>query len=295
MPELPDVEAYVAAIDARVRGRSLVAAELRSPFLLRTVDPPLLVYEGRAVRRVARLGKRVVLSFDGALHLVIHLMIAGRLQWRDAGAAPWKRPHLAAFCFESGTLVLTEAGSKRRASLALVRGDDALAALDRGGVEPLRADRAVFAERLRSENRTLKRALTDPRLVSGIGNAYSDEILFRARMSPMRLTRALDDAEMARLHAAVVATLAEWTARLAAELGGAFPSKVTAFRDGMAVHGRYREPCTVCGAPVQRLVHGESESNYCARCQTGGRILRDGVLSKLLKDDWPRTLDELAG
>jgi formamidopyrimidine-DNA glycosylase len=240
-----------------------------------------------------RLGKRLVLELDGELFLVIHLMIAGRLRWRPPGGKPPGRPALAALGFEAGTLVLTEAGSKRRASLHLVRGAEGLKRFDRGGLEVLEADAAAFATRLRGERHTLKRALTDPRLFSGIGNAYSDEILHRARLSPLTLTDRLDDAAVGRLHRAVREVLEEWIARLRTETGDGFPEKVTAFREGMAVHGRYRQPCPVCGAPVQRIRYADNETNYCARCQTGGRLLADRAMSRLLREDWPRSLDEL--
>ena len=312
MPELPDVTVYVERLSALTRDRVLRQVRLKSPFLLRTVEPPLAAAHGRRVRAVRRLGKRIVLSLEGELFLVLHLMIAGRLKWAPLGAGPPGKVGLAAFDFveedaagaaggaaEGGTLLLTEAGSQKRASLHVVAGAAALAALDRGGLEPLEADAAAFEAALRRENHTLKRALTDPRLVSGIGNAYSDEILHRARLSPLQTTARLDAEEVARLHAATVAVLGEWTARLRAEAeaqaaqGQLLPKKVTAFRPGMAVHGRYGQPCPVCGAPVQRIVYAENECNYCARCQTGGKLLADRVLSRLLKDDWPRSLDEL--
>ncbi len=294
MPELPDIEAYVAAVAARVRGEPLRRVRLHNPFLLRTADPPIAEAEGRRVAGVRRLGKRVVLALEGDLFLSIHLMIAGRLHWREPGkkAARSGRP-LAELEFPRGTLLLTEAGSKRRAALHLVRGEAALARLDRGGVEPLGVDRAGFAAALTRESHTLKRALTDPRLLSGIGNAYSDEILHRARLSPMRLTRQLGEEELDRLFAATRAVLGAWRDRLLAEAGEGFPEGVTAFRDGFAVHGRHRQPCPVCGAPVQRIVRAESETNYCPRCQTGGQILSDRSLARLLKEDWPRTLEEL--
>jgi formamidopyrimidine-DNA glycosylase len=293
MPELPDVTVYVEALERHVGGRRLERVRLASASLLRSVDPPLAAAFGRFVVGARRLGKRVVLSLEGDLHLVIHLMIAGRLRWKAAGAAlPAKRAH-AAFDFEHGTLLLTEASSKKRATLHLVQGAAGLAEHDRGGLEVLDASLGAFAATLTRERHTLKRALTDPTLFSGIGNAYSDEILHRARLSPLQLTTNLDASELARLHEATRATLLEWTERLRREVGAGFPEKVTAFREGMAVHGRHREPCPDCGAPVQRIVRGESESNYCARCQTGGRLLADRALSRLLKDDWPRTLEEL--
>ncbi len=293
MPELPDVEVYVEALRERLAGRPLDRARLGSPFLLRTVEPPLSAFTGRRVASIERLGKRVVIGFEGDLFLVVHLMVAGRLHWRDPGAKLPGKAGLLALDFAEGTLVLTEAGSKRRASLHAVAGRDALAALDRGGIEPLRATPAAFAAALRREPHTLKRALTDPRLLAGIGGAYADEILHRARLSPMQLTSRLDDGEMERLREAAVAVLSEWTDRLRAEAGGAFPEKVTAFREGMAVHGRHRKPCPDCGAPIQRIVHAENETNYCPRCQTGGRILSDRSLARLLRDDWPRTVEEM--
>ena len=293
MPELPDVVVYIEALRERVLGRRLGRIRLRSPFLLRTVLPPLRDAEGRAVVEVRRLGKRIALGLEDGLYLVIHLMIAGRLRWKPAGAAIPGRIGLAAFDFDSGTLLLTEAGSKKRAALHLVSGDEALAGLDRGGVEVLDAGLPVFREALLRESHTLKRALTDPRLFSGIGNAYSDEILHRAALSPMQPARRLSEEEIARLFEATRTVLGEWTERLRRERSGRFPENVTAFRDGMAVHGRYGRPCPSCGAPVQRIVYADNECNYCARCQTGGRILADRALSRLLKDDWPRTIEEL--
>jgi formamidopyrimidine-DNA glycosylase len=295
VPELPDVTIYVEAIARRVIGQPLTGYAIRSVFALRSVDPPLDALVGRALLAVRRLGKRIVFDFDGDLHLVIHLMIAGRFRWVPAGArmkVP-ARIALAELQFPSGTLVLTEAGTKRRASIHLVRGTDALAPFERGGLEPLEATRAAFAERLALENHTLKRSLTDPRLFSGIGNAYSDEILHRARLSPLKLTSRLSEEEATRLYDATRATLTEWTDRLRAEVGDGFPEKVTAFHDGMAVHGRYREPCPVCGTAVQRIRYRDNETNYCPRCQTEGRLLADRALSRLLHDDWPRTIDEL--
>jgi len=291
MPELPDVEVYREAIAARVTGEPLMAVHLDHPFVLRTAVPPIADAEGQRVREVRRLGKRIVLALDDALFLVIHLMIAGRFLWLDSGAKAPRRITLARLEFLPGILALTEAGSKRRASLHLVRGDAALAAFDPGGLDVLASDPSTFAARLRHENHTLKRALTDPHILSGIGNAYSDEILHRAKLSPLALTAKVTDAEMARLHAATRVVLDEWTARLRADAAGAFPANVTAFRSGMAVHGRYRQPCPVCGAPVQRIVYAENECNYCARCQTGGRLLADRSLSRLLKASWPRSLD----
>jgi formamidopyrimidine-DNA glycosylase len=295
MPELPDVTVYVEAIARRVVGEPLVGYAIRSVFALRTVDPPLDALVGRAVRGVRRLGKRIVLDFDDELHLVVHLMIAGRFRWIPAGgrARVPARIALAELQFATGTLVLTEAGTKRRASIHLVRGADALAPFVRGGLEPLEASRDEFAERLARENHTLKRSLTDPRLFSGIGNAYSDEILHRARLSPLKLTSRLSAEEATRLYESTRATLLEWTDRLRADAGDGFPERVTAFHDGMAVHGRYREPCPVCGTAVQRIRYRDNETNYCPRCQTEGRLLADRALSRLLREDWPRTVEEL--
>jgi formamidopyrimidine-DNA glycosylase len=293
MPELPDVVVYLESLRPRILGVELERVRLHSPFLLRSVDPPIASAEHRRVTALERLGKRLVLGFEDDLFLVLHLMIAGRLRWRERGTAVPGKLGLAAFDFTSGTLLLTEAGSKKRASLYLVRGKDALRAHDRGGLEVMTADLAQFAATLTSENHTLKRALTDPRLFSGIGNAYSDEILHRARLSPVALTRQLSQEDIARLYQATQQTLAQWTERLREETGGGFPEKVTAFREGMAVHGRHGQPCPDCGAPVQRIVYASNETNYCARCQTGGRLLADRALSRLLKGDWPRTLEEL--
>ncbi|MEA3193826.1 MAG: formamidopyrimidine-DNA glycosylase [Betaproteobacteria bacterium] len=286
MPELPDLAAYLDSLDRRIVGRRLLALRIASPFLLRTAVPPISTVEGRKVVALRRLGKRIVFALEGELFLVLHLMIAGRLQW----PAKKGRNTLAIFEFEDGTLSLTEAGSKRRASLHLVQGEAALAAMDPGGIEVFSSPFEQFRERLLGENHTLKRALTDPRLFAGIGNAYSDEILHRAKLSPITLTRDLDEEEIKRLHAATLAVLKEWSARLKTDK---FPEKVTAFREGMAVHGRYRQPCPVCSAPVQRIVYAENETNYCARCQTGGKILADRALSRLLKKSWPRNIDEL--
>jgi len=293
VPELPDIEVYVEAIAGRAVGQPLVAVRLGSPFLLRSADPPIRAAEGKRVLAVRRLGKRIVLPLQDDLFLVLHLMIAGRLHWKEAGAKLPGRVGLAAFDFPTGSLVLTEAGTKRRAALHLVRGEAALAALDRGGLEPLGASREAFEAALRRENHTLKRALTDPSLFSGIGNAYSDEILHRARLSPVKLTSRLEPDEVARLHAATQEVLAEWVERLRREAAGEFPEGVTAFREEMAVHGRHRRPCPVCGTLVQRIVRAENEVNYCPRCQTGGQILSDRSLARLLKEDWPRTIEEL--
>jgi formamidopyrimidine-DNA glycosylase len=293
VPELPDVTVYVEALRDRVAGQPLERVRLGSPFLLRTVEPPLSAFSGRRVEAVSRLGKRIVLGFEGDLFLAIHLMIAGRLHWKPPGAKLPGKAGLAALDFPAGTLTLTEAGSKRRASLHALAGRAGLEALDRGGIEPLGATSAAFREALLRENHTLKRALTDPRLLAGIGGAYSDEILHRARLSPMQLTSRLDAGEVERLRLATRAVLSEWTERLRREAGGGFPEGVTAFREGMAVHGRHREPCPACGTSVQRIVHAESETDYCPRCQTGGRILSDRSLARLLKDDWPRTVEEM--
>jgi formamidopyrimidine-DNA glycosylase len=293
MPELPDIVLYIEALERRVAGRRLEKVRVASPFLLRTVDPPLETCEGRNVLGFRRIGKRIVFALEGGLFLVLHLMIAGRLHWKESGAKVHGKIGLAAFDFESGTLSLTEAGTKKRASLHVVRGEESLRALDPGGLEPLESDVGAFGAALRRENHTLKRALTDPHLFSGIGNAWSDEILHRARLSPIALTSKLKEGEIARLHRSVRDVLREATARLRREAGAGFPEGVTAFRDWMAVHGRYRKPCPACGEPVQRIVYAENETNYCATCQTGGKLLADRSLSRLLKSDWPRTLDEL--
>ncbi len=293
MPELPDVVVYIEALERHVRERELEAIRIASPFLLRSVDPPLAELEGRRVEGLRRLGKRVVFCLERDLYLVLHLMIAGRLRWRPRGAKPPGRRGLAAFDFPNGTLLFTEEGTKKRASLHAVRGAAGLREHDRGGLEVLEADLDAFRAALVRENHTLKRALTDPRLFSGIGNAYSDEILHRARLSPARLTQKMKPEEVETLFAATTATLSEWIERLRQEVGEGFPEKVTAFREGMAVHGRFRKPCPDCGAPVQRIVYAQNEANYCARCQTGGKLLADRALSRLLKQDWPRTLDEL--
>jgi len=292
MPELPDVVVYIERLTPLVLGQPLVQVHLASPFVLRTVDPPMAEVQGRSVTGVRRLGKRIVLALEGELILVIHLMIAGRLRWRGPGKTLRGKMVLAQFTFPDGTLYLTEAGSKRRASIHAVRGTAALAAFERGGLEVLDASLAEFSQRLRSENHTLKRSLTDPRLMSGIGNAYSDEILHRARLSPLMLSSRIGDEQVAQLYEAVRSTLTEWTDRLRTEAGSSLPEKVTAFHDEMAVHGRFRKPCPVCGAPVQRIRYAENETNYCARCQTGGRVLADRSLSRLLKDEWPRNIDE---
>ena len=293
MPELPDVEVYVEALRRRLGGARLERIRLKSPFLLRTVTPSPADLEGRVVLGVERLGKRIVVGLADDLFIILHLMIAGRLRWRTRGTDIPGRIGLAAFDFTAGTILLTEAGTRKRASLHLVRGRAALAVHDRGGLEVPASDAAHFGRVLRSEPHTLKRALTDPRLFSGIGNAYSDEILHRARLSPLARTEALGEAEIARLHRAANDVLREWTERLRAETGDGFPEGVTAFRDGMAVHGRFGKPCPDCGAPVQRIVYAENECNYCAACQTDGRLLADRVLSRLLKDDWPRRLEDL--
>jgi len=290
VPELPDIVVYVERLEARLLGQPLEGVRLSSPFVLRSVDPPLDAARGRRVRGVRRLGKRIVLALEDDLFLVLHLMVAGRLRWRTPGAAAPGRIGLAAFDFPAGTLLLTEAGTKRRAWLRLVAGEPALRALDPGGLEVLDATLPEFAAALRAENHTVKRSLTDPRLFSGIGNTYSDEILHRARLSPVRLTRQLSDEQVERLYEACRTTLRDWSARLRAASGEEFPESVTAFREGMAVHGRYRQPCPDCGAPVQRIVYADNEVNYCARCQTEGRLLADRALSRLLKADWPRTL-----
>jgi len=295
VPELPDVVVYLEALTRHVVGHRLERLTLLSPFVLRSVDPPIDAINGRTIVGVRRVGKRIVLDFGDDLFLILHLMIAGRLRWREPGKKPGMGPKmiLAAFEFAHGTLFFTEASSTKRASLQLVRGEAAVAAANPGGVEPLEASIEQFHDALTRESHTLKRALTDPHLFSGIGNAYSDEILHAAKLSPMKLTRSLTDAEFLRLYEAARATLTRWIDRLRAETGDGFPEKVTAFHDEMAVHGRFRKPCPVCGSPVQRIVYAENECNYCATCQTGGRLLADRSLSRLLKDDWPRSLDEL--
>ena len=293
MPELPDIVVYVESLEGRLLGRTLQQIRLLNPFLLRTATPPIAAAEGKKVVGIRRLGKRIVIALEGDLFLVLHLMVAGRLRWFDGKAKLQGRISLAVFEFDNGTLVLTEAGTKRRASLHLVGGEASARALHAGGLEVLESDLKTFSSRLKAENHTLKRALTDPHIFSGIGNAYSDEILHRARLSPIALTDKLDDEEVAHLFEATRLTLTEWTDRLRKDAGGKFPEKVTAFREEMAVHGRYGKPCPVCGSPVQRIVYADNETNYCARCQTGGRILADRALSRLLKKSWPRSLDEI--
>jgi formamidopyrimidine-DNA glycosylase len=293
MPELPDITVYVERLDHLLSGEVLRSVRLETPFVLRTVEPPLEAVEGRTVVGVTRLGKRVVLALESSLYLVMHLMVAGRLRWRTAGAKSARAKVLVAFDFDVGSLLFTEAGARRRASLHVMQGDAALATLDRGGLEVLQASPDAFREAMQRENHTLKRALTDPRILSGIGNAYSDEILHAARLSPFRQTRAMSDEELDHLLAVTRQVLTQWTERLREEVGEGFPDKVTAFRPGMAVHGRYRQPCPVCGAPVQRIVYASNESNYCAGCQTAGRVLADRALSRLLKANWPRRLEDL--
>lgn len=293
MPELPDITIYMEALASRLVGQSLERVRIPKPFLLRSVDPPISAAIGKRVTGVRRMGKRIVLELEDDLFLVIHLMIAGRLRWVPAGTKVPGKIGLAAFDFPNGTLILTEAGSKRRASLWLVRGETSLEQFERGGLEVLEADLEQFAQRLSRENHTLKRSLTDPRLFSGIGNAYSDEILHRAKLSPVKHTKRLTEEEIARLFDATCATLTEWTEKLRRESGGDFPAKVTAFRDDMAVHGKFGKPCPVCGTPVQRIRYADNETNYCARCQTDGKLLVDRALSRLLKEDWPRSIDEL--
>ncbi len=292
MPELPDIQVYLECLQPRIIGQRLERIQIRNPFLLRTVDPPYSQAEGKQVTGLRRLGKRIVIALESDLFLVLHLMIAGRLQWKPSGAKPPGKVGLAAFAFSSGTLILTEAGSKRRASLHVVRGEQALAELDPGGLQVLDADENRFRVALLRENHTLKRSLTDPRLFSGIGNAYSDEILHRAGLSPLALTHRLDDAEITRLYLAIRETLLDWIDRLRRETGDKFPTKVTAFREDMAVHGRFGKPCPVCGTAVQRIVYAENETNYCPRCQTQGKVLADRAMSRLLHDDWPRSIEE---
>lgn len=293
MPELPDITVYLEQLRPRIQGQVLEKVEIISPFLLRTFDPSPADIEGRAVRDLLRLGKRIVWCLDEECYVILHLMIAGRLHWKPAGAKIPGKVGLAAFRFPTGTLILTEAGSKKRASLHIVRGRTALKEHEPGGLDVLAADRNAFAEALTRENHTLKRALTDPHLFSGIGNAYSDEILHAARLSPLALTQRLKRAEITRLFAATQKTLTAWIEQLRRETGDVFPEKVTAFREGMAVHGRFGQPCPVCGTAVQRIVYAENETNYCPTCQTSGKLLADRSLSRLLKDDWPRTIEEL--
>jgi formamidopyrimidine-DNA glycosylase len=293
MPELPDIASYISALEPRIVGQPIERVRLASPFLLRTVQPPLANVEGRTVRELRRIGKRIAIGVDGDLWLVLHLMIAGRLHWRTPGAKLSGRQNLAAFDFPRGSLVLTEAGTKRRASLHVLAGEKGLRSIDPGGIEIFSSDLTTFRDALTAENRTLKRALTDPRLLSGIGNAYSDEILHAAQLSPVTLTRKLQPQEWERLFTATRETLQMWIDRLRVEAEVAFPEKVTAFREGMAVHGRYGEPCPRCGQKIQRIRYADNETNYCARCQTGGKVLADRGLSRLLGSDWPRTLEEL--
>jgi len=293
MPELPDITVYVEALQRLVVGQRIDEIRLKTPFLLRTVDPPLDELIGKQVVGIERLGKRIAIALEGDLFAVLHLMIAGRLHWKPANTKKAGRNGLAEFVFANGTLSLTEAGTKRRASLYLARGRAALAEHDRGGLEPLTATEEEFAERLRSESHTVKRSLTDPRLFSGIGNAYSDEILHRAKLSPVKLTGRLSEDEIATLYDATKSVLNEWIDRLRAESAGSIPEKVTAFREEMAVHGKFGQPCPVCGTPVQRIRYADNETNYCARCQTDGKLLADRGLSRLLKQDWPRSIDEL--
>src|SRR5580700_4112143 len=293
MPELPDIVVYIEALEKRILGRKLERAQIASPFLLRTIDPPLTAVTGQKVRELRRVGKRIAIGLENDVWLVLHLMIAGRLHWVTKTVKPDGRRTLAAFEFDSGTLTLTEAGSQKRASLHVVAGEAGIFALDPGGIDVLSATPKEFAARLTAANHTLKRALTDPRLFSGIGNAYSDEILHRAELSPVMLTLRMKTEEIARLRLATKATLIEWTDRLRAEAGARFPENVTAFREEMAVHGRYGLPCPRCGTKVQRIRYASNETNYCAVCQTGGKLLADRALSRLLREDWPRTLEEL--
>ncbi len=301
MPELPDITLYLEALESRILNHTLERVQIAGPYLLRTADPSPQAAEGRTVTALRRIGKRVAVGFDNGVWLVLHLMIAGRLHWKFKPKEPEraKRPDgrhtLAAFLFDSGCLTLTEAGTRKRASLHVVQGEAGLQTLDPGGIDVMTAPLEDFARVLTSENHTIKRALTDPRLFSGIGNAYSDEILHRARLSPVKLTSRLAPEEIARLRDAVRETMLDWTARLRAAAGGKFPEKVTAFREGMAVHGRYGQPCPRCGAKVQRIRYADNETNYCAACQTGGKLLADRALSRLLREDWPRTLEELEG
>src|SRR5438046_2573778 len=293
MPELPDLTVYLESLEPRIANRRLERVRLLNPFLLRTAVPAISEVQGKRVSGLRRLGKRIVISFENDLYLVLHLMIAGRLRWLEGKAKPPGRITLALFEFESGTLAFTEAGSKRRASLHLVQGQAALKAMDPGGIEPLESELNTFSAQLTSENHTLKRALTDPHLFAGIGNAYSDEILWQAQLSPVKLTHKLNDEEIARLHAATRDSLIEWVERLRAEAGAGFPEKVTAFRKDMATHGRYKEPCPRCGTRIQRIRYAANETNYCPTCQTGGKLLADRALSRLLREDWPRSVDDL--
>ncbi len=293
MPELPDISAYISALEPRLLGQRLERVRIANPFLLRTVDPPLAQAEGRTVRELRRIGKRIAIGLDGGLWLVLHLMIAGRLHWRPPDAPLRGRQNLAAFDFPTGSLVLTEAGTKRRASLHVLAGEEGLDSIDPGGIEIFASDLAAFRAALTAENRTLKRALTDPRILSGIGNAYSDEILHAAQLSPVTLTHKLNDEQWQRLFTATRDTLQLWIDKLGADARASFPEKVTAFRKDMAVHGRYGQPCPRCGAKIQRIRYADNETNYCARCQTNGKVLADRGLSRLLGSDWPRTLDEL--
>jgi len=293
VPELPDIVVYVEALERRALHQPLERVRVASPFLLRTAEPPLQAVEGKSVEKLRRIGKRIAIGMQGDLWLLLHLMIAGRLHWREAGVKLGSKRTLAALDFPHGSLLLTEAGTQRRASLHMIQGEEGLRTLDPGGLEVLDSDLGAFAARLISANHTLKRALTDPRLFSGIGNAYSDEILHRARLSPVTMTQRLREEEVARLYGATRATLVEWTDRLRTEAKGEFPENVTAFRAEMAVHGKYRQPCPRCGAKVQRIRYASNETNYCAHCQTGGKVLADRALSRLLKQDWPRTVEEL--
>jgi formamidopyrimidine-DNA glycosylase len=293
MPELPDITLYLAQLTPRIVGQPLTHITIRSPFVLRSVDPPISAAEGKRIVGLRRMGKRILFELEDGLFIVIHLMIAGRFRWQPPGTKAGAKLVLAAFDFPNGVLQLTEAGSKRRASLHLVSGVERLREFARGGLEVLESHLSAFSERLRSENHTVKRALTDPRLFSGIGNAYSDEILHRARMSPLALTSKLTDEQVATLYQATCQTLTDWIQRLSRMTGDRFPEKVTAFRDGMAVHGRYGKPCPECGSPIQRIRYADNETNYCARCQTGGRLLADRAMSRLLKQDWPRSIDEV--
>ena len=293
MPELPDIVLYLEHLTPRVVNQTLERVVVRSPFVVRTFDPPMSEAAGKRVLALRRMGKRIVFQLEGDLFLVVHLMIAGRFRWKPPGTKPPGKLGLAAFEFPSGVLILTEAGTKRRASIYLVKGEKSLRQFDRGGLEVLEIDGTAFAARLRSESHTLKRALTDPRLFSGIGNAYSDEILHRAQLSPLARTGKLTEEEVDRLYQATRTTLEHWIAKLREDEGEKFPEKVTAFREGMAVHGRYKLPCPVCGTPVQRIRYADNETNYCARCQTGGRLLADRAMSRLLKEDWPRSIDEV--